>query len=83
MENNLIKQAWELAEHDTDYQNYQENMMLLEGRSGEYFTNVIMKRVKLKNTKIQYKYEYGVQVNGKWEIKLSLPKVYETREIIS
>ena len=23
-------------------------MMLLEGRSGEYFTNVIMKRVKLK-----------------------------------
>ena len=37
MENNLIKQAWELSEHDIDYQNYQENMMLLEGRSGELF----------------------------------------------
>ena len=48
MENNLIKQAWELAEHDIDYQNYQENMMLLEGRSGEHFKDVIMKRVKLK-----------------------------------
>ena len=33
MDNNLIKQAWELSEHDIDYQNYQENMMLLEGRS--------------------------------------------------
>ena len=48
MEKAQIKQAWELSEHDIDYQNYQENMMLLEGRSGEYFTPVIMKRVKLK-----------------------------------
>ena len=48
MENNLIKQAWELAEPDIDYQNYQENMMLLEGRSGEHFKDVIRKRVKLK-----------------------------------
>lgn len=48
MDNNLIKQAWELAEHDVDYQNYEENRMLLEGRSGEHFKDVIMKRVKLK-----------------------------------
>ena len=48
MDNNLIKQAWELAEHDIDYQNYQENEMLLHGRSGEHFKDVIMKRVKLK-----------------------------------
>ena len=47
MENNLIKQAWELAEHDIDYQNYQENMMLLEGRSGEHFKDVIMKGLSL------------------------------------
>lgn len=53
----------------------------------EYFNTTNEYRVHisplLKNTKIQYKYEYGVQVNGKWEIKLSLPKVYETREILS
>ena len=30
MENAQIKEAWELAENDIDYQNYQENMMLLE-----------------------------------------------------
>ena len=35
MENNLIKQAWELAEHDIDYQNYQENMILLDYRDWE------------------------------------------------